>query len=464
MNVLRNALLEGTGLSQLKSIQETETGQQYRTMGDTDPSNQTASLSANEAHASEQQAGEEAEGNTDQYESHRNPPPSENLLLDVDSGAQETQSHLIKDILHEENDLAKPLLGDDSSPYQLGISGGLSSEVAASEKSPESTQPLVSDSELQKPERSIMDDGDFIDYEGLAEEEGGTSSASSTLQGDTLNIYAVQDHEPSNKPTVAQSQARQCPHNVQGDVGADERALDEYLDDNDARKVGVSVGEVQSYAAEIASQDSDDRSISGQFNEEEALENNQATSISKGTGSQLKANADDQRRASADHAQSNWQDTLHGHEEQPEGDAYPVADGDFNDGVEESSPTHSSYSVNESEAKAELVEADSFLAHDDNDHIFQRSGEAIIQPSLFVDESAQIHEDDDEITYEDEEYDIDAIHNQSQESHSIAISPGSLKRARSYHEDDEIIEENAQGQSLDFLMRDFDKLTTLDRC
>lgn len=467
LDLLQNAAIEGKGFSQLKSSQETENDGDHRTERETDSSSHTAVLSRNETYSSEQRLREDAEESIYQCDLHSNPLPSENPLLGTDSAAQGTQSNPVTHVTHEEIDRTEPQLGSDNNPHKAGISAGFSSEAAGSKESLEFAQPLAGESELQKAEESIVEDGDFIDYEDVEELEGGTSSASSTLQGDAIDVSAVQDRTVPNEPVIADNQEHRYPHDVQENFVADEEIPHKSVDQKDTSDVGVPTEEEQFNLAENLSQDSDDQgqSLSGQFNEEEeAPENDEDASISQETELRPSVNEDDdQHKASVqfEDARSYRHDTTHEHADKIEGDLYLVADTNFNGEIEHYSSTHPIQSefigsgrsfrdddlreVNNLEAEDELEETDRSLANDDNDDIPKPPEGVNIRPSFFVDESAQIQEDDDEITYEDEEYDTDFPLEPAKAEHNVATSPGSLKRARSLHEDDDALEEDLQG-------------------
>ena len=434
-----------------------------------DPSNNTIVQSPNEAYGPEQQPKEEAEGRMDRFALHGHPRPFKNLMLETDSGAQGTQSSPIKDFGHENNDLARPLLGADSSVSEVGGSEDFDSKAAGSEESLKPARPLVGEAELHKTEEPTVDDGDFIDYEDVEELEGDTSSGSSTLQGDTIDVRAVRAHGPPNKPIIAQTKEHQSPQHVRGDIASAEKISSEYIDEKDTSDSGVSFEEEQSDCAAISSQYSDEngQSLSGQFDEEEkASEIDQEASISQGSESELKANANDQHEASAQYehdAGIYWQSTLREYTDPIEGDARPLDETNDNGEVEDHSTAHPIDSepsrsqrnfrnddlerVSGLEAENELEEADVLLAKDGNDDASQLLRDENTGPSLSVGESVQTQEDDDEITYEDEDYDIDPPHKPAQANPNIATSPGLLKRARDLHEGDDTLEEDLQGKN-----------------
>ena len=475
LDVLRNASIAGTGLSQLKSPQEAETGQRHSFEGETDISNYTTVLSVNEAYASDRQPGDEAEGGSmDQYPSYGHKPPSENAILVADSGAQGTQSYPVENAAREQNHCAGALLGGDSSAHEPDFSENLSGKIAESKQYLEPVQALAGGSELWKAQETLVDDGDFIDYEDVDELKG-TSSASSTLQGDAVDTHANQYHAARNDPTVAQSQEHQPPHDIEGDILSDKNRLHEYGDDQKASDIGVFVVEDRPDTAAIPPPCSDDQSqsLSRRFSEKgKALQNNQDSSVSRGTESQLNVNADVQHEASARYeegAGSHWQETLPEHADQAEGDTGPSADASSQGEVEDYSPRYSLDSeasgsrgaypdddpgrVNSLEAENGLGEAVGLLAYDDDGDVPQLLEKVNTRPSLYVDESARTQEeeeeeDDDEITYEDEEYHIDASHEPTQANNAATTSPGSLKRARSLHEDDnDILVDDLQGMN-----------------
>lgn len=465
LDVLRNASVEGTGLSQVKLPQEPEIGLQH-SLEDTDTSNYTTVLSVNETYASEQQTREEAEGSMDQYSSHGHAPPSEHAISEADSGTEGTQSHLIKNAAHEQNHRAVALPGDDNSAHESGFSVNLRSEAAGFEESLEPAQALTGASELPKAQDSFVDEGDFIDYEDVDELKG-TSSASSTLQDDTNNIHAIHHHAAFNEPTFVQTQEHQPPHNAEEDVIPDEKSPHDDRGGEDKGDLGVYVMERTLDTAAIPPPVSDEQSqsLSRQFKKTgEATENDQDASTSQGTESQVNINADFQYEASAQYDEgtgSDWRKTLHEHADQAKGGTRPSADAISKDEVEDYSPAHSfnsdasgsreAYhnqdpeSVNGLEAENELDEADGLLVYDDNDEVPQLLEEANNQPSPYIGESARTQEDDDDITYEDEEYHNDTSYEPTQAKQNAVSSPGSLKRARSLHEDDETPVRDLQG-------------------
>ena len=401
----------------------------------------------------------------DRFELHGHPPPSRNLMLETDSGEQGTQSSPIKDFVHEKKDLAGPLVSGDSSVPEVRGNEDFDCKAAGSEESLEPAQPLVGEAEPHEAEEANVDDGDFIDYEDVEELEGGTSSASSTLQGDTIDVRAARDHGPSKKPIIAQNREHRSPQHVRGDIVAAEKILKEYIDGKHTSDSGVPFEEEQSDTAANPSHYSDEngQSLTGQFDEEErASETEQDASISQGSESELKANADGQHAASAqygDDAGIDWQSTLHEHTDPIENDARPLDDTNDNGEVEDhstehpidSEPSRSQRNFRDDDLERVdgfegMEEADALLANNGNNDASQLLGDENTRPSLSVGESVQTQEDDDEITYEDEDYDIDPPHKPAQANSNIATSPGFLKRARDLHDEDKL-EEDLQGKN-----------------
>ena len=473
LDVLQNAVIEGKGLSQLKLFQEVENDRQHRTKEEEEkeeesPSSHTAVLSSNETYASEQQPGEEAEEGKEEYDSHSNPLPSDSLL-ESDPAAPGTQSHMFTDFLHEQNDRTEPQLGRDNISHEAGISGGLLSEAAGSKESLKPTQPLAGESEFRKEEVSIVDDGDFIDYQDVEEQEGGTSSASSTLQGDAIDVNAVQDHAVHVESFNAETQEHRSPHDARVNTVADEDVSNDFVDEKDTSGVGVFIEEEQPDVAEILTQNWDDKdqSLGGHSNEEvEAPRNGQDASIPETILWPKVSADDDQHEASAQYEDSGsyHHDTLDERADQIEVEAYQAEDTKFNGGeVEDCSSMHLLQSessgsersfreddqgrINDLEAENELEEADRAIANDDNNYAPQPLEGVDIQPSLFIDESAQTREDDDEITYEDEEDDTDFSREPAKAETNVATSPGSLKRL---HEGDDALEEDLQSKDHSF--------------
>lgn len=484
IDILRNASVEGTGLSQLKSPQESEIGRQNSLEEVTDTSNYTTVLSVNETYALEQQAGEEADGSMDKYSSHRQAPPPEHAIPEADSGTQGTQSDLVKDAAHEQNHRAVALPGDDSSAHGSGVSANLGSDAAESEESLEPAQVLTNGSELPRAQETLVDEGDFIDYEDVDELKG-TSSASSTLQDDANDIHAIQ-YTP-NEPTFVQAQEHQPSHDTdEGDVPG-EKSLHNDRDHEDKGDLGISVTKrtLGTTASPPSFSDDQSQSLSRQsIKIVEATENDQDASASQNTEPHLNINADVQYEAFDQYDESTgsyWRKSLREHAEQAEDNTRSSADAFSKDEVEDYSPTNSfnseasgsggayrdndSESVNGSKAENELEEADGFLDCDDNDEVPQLLEDMHTRPSLYVGESARTQEDDDEITYEDEEYHIDTSYEPRQSDKNAVTSPGSLKRPRSLHEDDETPIRDLQGmkQASGSPYQGFDDLTTLDR-
>lgn len=452
--------MEGKGLSQLKSSQEIEDDQQHRIESEIDPSSHTAVLSTKENYPSEQQPGKEVEKSLDQRHSHSNPLSPEEILLQTASAAKATQSYPITDVAHEEENLTVPQFGSDNSPHEAGINDEFFREAARPKEPLEPAQPLAGESEINEAGGSIVDDGDFIDYEDVEELEGGTSSASSTLQGDAVDIIAVQDHAAPEEPLIAENREHRYPHNVPEIAVANEESLHVFVGEKDTGDVGVPVEGEQSNPAEIPSEDLDDKgqSLSGQSNEGEAPEDDQDAKLLPEVDSD-----DDQHETSPqyeDDAGSYQHGILQEDAEQTEGEAYPVADKSSNGGIEDYSMAHPFQSesggsgrsfhdddlgrANDLEADNELEEAHRSLATDDHDDVPHSQEAANTRPSYVVEESAQTPEDDDEITYEDEEHDNDFAHDPANAEHNVTTSLGSLKRARSLHEDDFRQEEDLQ--------------------
>ena len=459
LDLLRNGLIEGKGLSQLESFPETGNDQQRNLDEKTDPPSHIAVLSSDETYASEQQPGEEEESSLEQHDSRSNPLPSENLLPETGSAAQGLQSLPVTDTAHGDNDRTEPQLGSDISPHEAGTSDDFSREAA----SLKTTQPLAGEPEFEKVEESIVDDEDFIDYEDVEEPGGGASSASSTLQGDAIDVNAIQDYRIPKEPINAENQDHQSPCDFQENAVADEATSYDLVDEKDADDFGGAVGEEQPNLAGTFSQDSDDngRGLSEPLDEEEgAMGNDHIASISQETELPPRVNANDQQQeASAqyeDDAESYQHDTLHGHADQTEGDA--IFTGEIEGGFSTHPFQFSGRSFRDddvgkaknAEANNDMEQAGRSLANEDDDDVAQGVN---TRPSLFVDESAQPREDDDEITYEDEEDDTEIPHEPAKAEHNVATSPGSLKRARSLREDDDALDEDLQGRDYPFGLR-----------
>ena len=455
LNVLRKASLEGTGLSQLRSSHGYDIGQQNRTEREINNSNHTAVLSTNELSASEQDP-EELEGSTDLYDSKGQLLPSENLALENDSVAHGPSSYYIKDAAYKVNDRLEPLLGGNSNP-EAGLSGGESSEIAGFKEPPELAPPLADDSKVRRTEESIVDDTDFIDYEDVEELEANISSASSTLQGDTIDLRAIQDHAAPNKPILAQDQEHTSTRDGQQDAVAGEKTSYTRVDNKDTNNCDVSVEEGRHKAAEIPLEESDEKGqiISRHFEEEKKTsKKDQDATTSHGLEPHLVASVDDLHEASAqyeDDVGSYSRDALHEPVDQAR------ADTDFDGETASTQPLDSDTKVawktardddlgrtDDLKVESRLEEADPFSTNVDNNHV-SPPAEVMLRPPLSAEGSVQTQQDDDEITYEDEEYDVDLSHKPVQ-ANNVAVSPGSRKRARGLHENDDALEEDLQGR------------------
>lgn len=464
LDVLRNGSIEGKGLSQLKSFLEYESDQQHRTESETDPSSHTSVLSTNETFMSDQQPGDEAEKGVDRHDSHSDPLPPEKLPRETVAAPRATQSYPFTDVAQEDNALAETQLGSYNSPHGVGIDDELFSEAPGPKESLEPAQPLAGESEAPEAEGSIVDDGDLIDYEDIEEPEGGTSSASSTLQGDGIDVNAAQDLAVPQEPIIAGNQEHRSPHNVQED--ADEEISHAFVDERDTDDVGAPVEEEQAHLVEPFSQNRDDKgqSLSGQSDEE-----GEAPEDDRDAGPQPEINADDdQHGASAqyeDDAGFDRHETLHEHA-QTEGDAHPVAYANINGELEDYSSTHPFQTESRGSGtifrEDDLRRANGLEAGNDPEEAYRspadvvdgevpRLSEEVNTETLYVvQDSAQTQEDDDEITYEDEEHDLGFPHEPAKAEQNVTTSPGSLKRPRSVHEDDVGLAEDSQGRHQTF--------------
>lgn len=460
LDVLQNASVEGKGLSQLRLSQETENDPQHRTEEEEDPeegpSSHTAVLLSNETYVSEQHPGEEPEESIDEFDSHSNQLPSE-TVPESDAAAPGSQSHPSTDVLHGENDLTEPQLGRNNNSHEAGTSSGLLCEAAGSKESLEVAQPLAGDPAFRREEESIVDDGDFIDYEDVEEPDRVTSSASSTLQGDGIDVNAVQDHPVHVETLNVENQEPPTLKKVRRNTVAYEEMSNDFVEEKDNSGVGIPVEEEDPNVAKISSQhwDDKDQSLYGQSNERvELLENDEDAD-------------DDQDEASAqyEYSDSYNHDKLEVPADQINVEAHYVDDTKLNGGeVQNGSSTYHLQSGSSGSERSfreddqgrmnqeenELEEGDGALADDAINYVPQPSNGVDTQPSHVIDESAQTQGDNDEITYEDEEDDTDVPHELAEAETNLTSSPGSLKRARRLHEDDNALEEDLRGNAYSF--------------
>ena len=490
LDTLRNASIEGKGLSQLKDPQEPERDQQHVVNvvnGETSLSSHNAVLSDNDTYTSEHLISEEANEGTEEYFSYGSTLPTENPLQEADSAPQATQFYSGTDLTPGGNLILEALVGSDGKLHEVGSrDDDFFSETAGSKESLESAHPLVAQSEFQKAGESLVDDGDFIDYEEVDELEGGTSSASSTLKGDAVDATAVRGHAVPKGSAVAENQEDRLSQNVQDDVLAGEETSPKFAPEKKTNDVSGLVQEEQPNLVEDLFLDSDFKghTLSGQSDDEETSEHEEEASVSQeievfpdvivsgnGASDELEAFAQDD-----DNAASPGQDTSHEIAVQVEREAYSTANIHLNGGVEDfslSQPLQSRSSgsrtsprddglgeVEDVATEDELEDVDESLGNHENDPVSQSLERAATNPAFFVDGLAQEHEDNDEITYEEDEYDTAFPHEPTKAEHNVGTSPGSLKRTRSSHEDDDTLEEAFQGRNLCFgLFKDHAKLT-----
>ena len=475
LDILRNASTDGKGLSQLKDPQETERDQQHMVNGETDLSSHNAVLSDNDTYTSEHVIGVGADEGTEDYYSHGSTLPAGHTLQETGSAPQATQLYSSTDLTPGGNHIPESLLGSDSRLREARVRNDFFGETAGSKESLETAHSLAAEPEFQKAGDSLVDDGDFIDYEEVDELEGGTSSASSTLKGDAIDATAVRDHAVPKGPAVAENHEDRISQTVQEDALVVEETSPEFAPEKGTSDVSGLVQEEQPNLVEDLFQDSDFKghTLSGQSDyEEETPEHEEEASVSQeikvlpdvivsgnGASDQLEAFAQDDEAVA-----SLRQDTLHEIPDQVEREAYSTADIDLNGGgVEDfslSQPFQSRSSgsrtsprddglveVEDVATEDELEEVDESLGNHENDPVSQLSEKAATHPAFFVDGLAQEQEDNDEITYEDDEYDTAFSHQPTKAEHNVGTSPGSLKRARSFHEDDDTLEEALQGRN-----------------
>ena len=466
--------MDGKGLSQLKDPQETERDQQNMVNGETDLSSHSAALSDNDTYTSEHVIGVGADEGTEGHYSHGSTLPSEPTLQETGSTPQATQLYSSTDLTPGGNHISESLLGSDSRLHEARFRDDFFSETAGSKEFLEPAHSLAAESEYKKAGDSLVDDGDFIDYEEVDELEGGTPSASSTLKEDAIDGTAVRDHAVPKGPAVAGNQEDLLSQNVQEEALVGEETSPKFAPEKETSDVSGLVQEEKPNLVEDLFQDSDFKghTLSGQSDyEEETLENEEGASVSQeievlpdiivsgnGAGDQLEAFAQDD-----DNAASLGQDKSHEIPDQVEREAYSTADIYLNGGVEgfSLSPPFQSRSsgsrtsprddglgeVEDVATEDELEEVDESLGNHENDPVPQLSEKAATHPAFSIDGLAQEQEDNDEITYEEVEYDTAFLHEPTKAERNVETSPGSLKRARSFHEDDDTLEEALQGRN-----------------
>ena len=348
----------------------------------------------------------------------------------------------------------------------------LNSKEALNEKGNENYQPdlalhaneaiitsLVAIADATDPQaqnQPTVDEGDFIDYEDDEDLARETSSRSSTLQGDVLEVATSQNHMSSEKPLpsalVYDLEAAGPAQN--STINEGEKTYD--IGDTDENSAGAALQ--KEHCSENVGYQSDHASGEGanssyELNEEvEKLEDpqdagNPQSSVSEPTGS---ANdTEDEPYTKYDDGSTYEVYTFEEHvdgasieteavfhtfphsdrEEYTQSDPVPPTDGS------DTASNHANPSVNDDAGlRDRQIEREATPPEVHWKTSEKLPAEAKLQSSLLITSSEQ-PADEDEITYEDEEDSPEPPQTESEAEPKFASSPGPLKRARSLHED-----------------------------
>lgn len=458
---LQNAIMEGKGLSQLRTSEVYYDDQQSEADGGQDHGVGDDLQHADGARNNEAEASKYNEG-IEIRDTHHSDDPQSNLLSLTDplqtadtatraSVPQSSVGDVGKEIDNE---------GEESGPVNTN-----------EEASNPSLPPFASQAQSQRPDESTLEDEDSIEYEN-EEMAPGTSSGSSTLQGDVLDTNVDQDQaeteyqKPSaqdgeleillkvpdstaeaenveNQGLTATAGTRgQGHYHVEGGLEDPDRPKEEEEDEGKEEEEYISSDEYDEEWNEEAE---------GAQNERES-QHDQSGPIDNANDEQDEVTAQ-QENPSEEFNETQDQATQNTTEENPgDGALSEIGTEDRllshsaeNENEILSDPHHEEQiNINDVERGEGLAKDNSSLLYPKDDHVspFTETKLELSDPASNV-EQPQL--DDDEISYEDED-DDEVPQEPFNAEHNVASSPGSLKRARSLHEDDDALEEDLQGK------------------
>ena len=471
---LQNAIMEGKGFSQLRTSEvyydehhaEAGGGQDH---GDADDLQHTDVVKNLGAEASVDNEGTGIRDTHQSDDSQSNAVTLADSQQTSDTARQASVPKSSADDVGKDSDTAEVQLnskevGAVDSGVKLSNGPVLTNEEASNPSSP----PLTSQTQAQRPAESTLEDEDSIEYED-EETAPGTSTGSSTLQGDILDTNADQnysvtkDRKPSshdsdlnNRLTVPNSTAEaekvneeltattgiegQGPYDVEDgfgnpnhyeeededEVGEEEHdSADDYDEGWNEEAVGVH-DEGQFQRDQLGPVDNANDNQDEKSTQQEDPEENDET--------QEQAAQNDAEEYLGDGALSEIgnNDRLKSHSVQNEDEILrePQAEEQTN--------------IDDVGSGGGLPEDDSHVLYPSDGHAspFKETNLGSLRSESNV-EPPKL--DDDEISYEEEDVG-EAIQVASNTELNAASSPGSLKRPRSLHKDDDGVEENLQGK------------------
>ena len=491
---LQNAIMEGKGFSQLRTSEVYYDDQQAEADGGQDQGvgddlQHADGARNNEAEASEYNEGIETRDTHYSNDSQSNLLSLADPLQTADTATQASVPQSSVGDVGKEIDTSEAQLetkGLEEEVYNEGEESGLVN--TNEEASNPSLPPFASQAQPQRPDESTLEDEDSIEYEN-EELAPGTSSGSSTLQGDVLDTNVDQDQAETEdqKPSAQDGELEILPRvpdstaeveNVENQgltatatAGTGARGhydVEGSLEDPDYPKEE----EEDEGEEEYSSSDEYDE----EWNEEAEGAQNERESQHDQSGPIGNANDDQDEVPAQQENPSEELDETQGHAAQKTTEENP-GDGALSEiGMEDRLLSHSveneneilshphheeQININDVERGEGLAEDNSSLLYPNDDHVspFTETKLELSDPASNV-EQPQL--DDDEISYEDED-DDEVPQEPFNTEHNVASSPGSLKRARSLHEDDDALEEDLQGKQTpsDNTIKHDRELTTL---
>jgi hypothetical protein len=463
LEYLINAVAEEKGLSQIQSFEVAEADQQY------DPEEEPGLGLEDDTNLSElpetSQVGFLERNGRGEDLPAGNDPQGNPLLQPGPSQAFEPLDFTKHDEDQgKDNSAAQPDV-DSNKEGVTNIDSAGSKVAPTGEAVAASSPPFTTNEEqTQVLDETTVDYGDIVDYEddeGLAH---ATSSRSSTLQGDVLEVTIEQDHSETSRLT-AEGQKLQLSSGTQDATKQEEKASHSGVDGHDATIAADAHSVGPSNAAKVdleyPNYPKDDNAGSSDEvleDEEKYAEDGQDATNLQMDHLEPSGNANKDRDTIPGQQKG---DSVSYENERPQEQAHLETedhnpqDGENLDedkeGQHSSPPIEDEYdfghaSPHEEETALEDLKQEDQPAESDMrpaDAVNDNTENATPEPPTVENIVEQSQHDSDEITYEDED-DVDAPQAPSQAVRSIASSPGSIKRVRSFDEED------LQGELLPF--------------
>lgn len=460
---LRNAIVEGKGLLQTQSSKVAESGQQDDTGDNLENEHgddahliefaQTPQIEAHEQNGGKDQrfAGDDSQSNSPLFS--RPLQASEPYDITNDSQNQDKADAIAQ---LDTNKSEVEATAADKDVSEVALTGNVS--TAPSTLS-------AGDDQRQVPDEPAMDDGDFVDYEDNEHSAQGTSSGSSTLRGDVLEVAPERDLSELLRPIAHISE-------LQGDEARSDFVNGQNITaDADTRYGGSSdVGEVDLEYPDYPNED-DASSSDGNFEEgQDYIEDDLDSADANNPGK------DDVELAEENHNATLGQrdeDTVtfaveipQEQENQDLQDCNSGLDGKSDINSEEqgpSSPIEDEYDFGHASPQEEQTALDDLSKEDQPvedrmrplDAVDDTIAKATLETPVLDTAVKQDRQDDDEITYEDEDNE-ESPQEPTNSERNMNSSPGSLKRVRSLDEDGGAYGDDLQGELLPYKTRILD--------